>query len=153
MKISSIVLSAMLFASVQQSNASYSEPKIMMKDLALTQTVNKRCQETFKGFDFLQTAEVDFNVSASLYETRPLWPLICSVAQKSERVHVQNMDYGVTITFSFKGKSPIRYDFVSTDNNAFEIGAFNKNIMDNYNSQKSLLESLTAIHDEVMAEN
>jgi len=153
MKISSIVLSAILFASVQQSNASYSEPKIVMKDLALTQQVNKHCQETFKGFDFLQTAEIDFNVSSSLYETRPMWPLICSVAEKAERVSVKSTDYGVTIVFAFKDKSPIRYDFVSTDNNAFEIGAFNKNIMDNYNSQKSLLDTLTAIHDEVMAGN
>lgn len=159
MKVSSIVLSAILFASVQQANASVSSspaalaevmPRIITKDLALTKSVDARCQKTYAGYDFLQTADLDFSVSEETYETRPMWPLICSLSENAVKTTITKEEYGVTVTYVLPNGTTTRYDFVSTDENAFEIGAFENNLMNNYNSQKALLDTLTALHNQVM---
>ena len=159
MKVSSIVLSAILFASVQQANASVSvnplalapvEPKIVNKDLALTKSVDAHCQKTYVGYDFLQTADLDFNVSESTYETRPMWPLICSLSENAVSTTVTKEEYGVRIVYVLRNGTRTVYDFVSTDENAFAIGAFDETVMDNYKSQQALLDTLSALHDQVM---
>lgn len=159
MKVSSIVLSAILFASVQQANASVSvnplalapvEPKILTKDLALTKSVDAHCQKTYAGYEFLQTADLDFSVSETTYETRPMWPLICSISENAVSTQLTKEKYGVRVTYLLKNGQTTVYDFVSTDENAFEIAAFNDTLMDNFKSQQALLATMSALHDQVM---
>ncbi|AXG66683.1 hypothetical protein JA13_280 [Dickeya phage vB_DsoM_JA13] len=150
MKISSIVLSAILFATVQQSYASESVPKIFTQDLALTKSVDARCQKTYAGFEFLQGADLDFGVSSSRYETRPMWPLICSLSEKAVSTKITKESYGVRVVYVLENGSTNEYDFVNTIENAFEVAAFNGNMMDNYKSQNALLDVMTVLYKEVM---
>lgn len=150
MKLSSIVLSAILVASVHQSYASSSVPQIVMQDLPLSNEVNARCQKTYAGYEFLQASDLDFSVSNDRYETRPMWPLLCSLSENSSRTQVTKQEYGVSVVYKMPDGKATRYDFVSTDENAFEIGAFNGNLMNNSNSQRALLDVMTALYNKVM---
>lgn len=151
MKLSSIVLSAILFATVQQSNASNIEPKVTIhyEDLLLPVSVNEECKKTYSNFTFLESSDLDFYTSETTYETRPLWPLICAMSEASDKTVITKESYGYRITYTVGGSNN-QYDFIETEDNAFEVGAFNENLMNNFSSQKALLAVMTAMHNDLM---
>lgn len=159
MKFSSIVLSAILFASVQHSNASSNVPLVSLTsdDMAITAGMDDRCINLFAGHEELRKAVIDFAVTENSIEERAAWPILCTLANYTKTVTITKE--GEDLTFHFISNSGKQIDYVlqrvehEMGYIAYQIVYFDGQDAMEYRTQLALLDTILDLNKRAITKS
>lgn len=159
MKLSSIVLSAILFASVQHSNASSNVPLVSLssEDMAITAGMDDRCINLFAGHENLRKAVIDFAVNENAIEERAAWPILCTLAHYTKTVTVTKE--GEDLTFHYISNRGKQIDYVlqrvehEMGYEAYQIVYFDGQDAMEYRTQLALLDTIINMNQQAITKS